>query len=119
MSRQKTWIVPLVAIFLGTGCAADLVVEQVNINWIAPDKSAEATITNIGNQDAGEFLVYFNGDEFPVSRNRRPQIRHTVTSLGAGASITLAADFAPLAHPDNSNLPMSTGLRFWPIPRKW
>ena len=49
VSRQKTWIVLLVAIFLGTGCAPDLVVEQVNIDWTAPDKSAQATITNIGN----------------------------------------------------------------------
>jgi hypothetical protein len=104
MSRQKTWIVLLVAIFLGTGCAPDLVVDQVNIDWTAPTKSAQATITNIGNQDAGEFLVYFNGDEFPMSRNRRPQIRHTVAGLGAGASITLAADFTPLAHPDNNDL---------------
>lgn len=118
MSRQKTWVVPFVAVFLGTGCAADLVVEQVNINWVAPDKSVEATIANIGNQDAGEFLVYFNGDEFPVSRNRRPQIRHTVTGLGAGASITLAADFAPLAHPDNSHLANVYGVTVLADPKK-
>jgi len=104
MRALKTWVVPYVAVIYCGGCATDLVVDQVTIDWTAPQRTAEATISNIGNQDAGEFLVYFNGDEFPVSRNRRPQIRHTVTGLNAGASTTLVADFAPLAHPDNDNL---------------
>ena len=104
MRALKSWIVPCVAAICSGGCAPDLVVEQVSIDWIAPQRTAEATISNIGNQDAGEFLVYFNGDEFPVSKNRRPQIRHSVTGLNAGASTTLVADFAPLAHLDNDNL---------------
>jgi hypothetical protein len=101
MNRFVTWTVICTAALAGAGCAADIVVDQVTIDWIAPNKTAEATITNAGNADAGEFLVYFNADEFPESRNHRPQIRHTVTSLGAGATTTLLADFAPLAHADN------------------
>ena len=101
MNRFVTWTAICTAALAGAGCAPDIVVGQVTIDWIAPNRTAQATITNVGNADAGEFLVYFNGDEFPESRNHRPQIRHTVTSLGAGASTTLLADFAPLAHADN------------------
>ena len=70
----------------------------------AADKEATAVIANIGNRDAGAFMVYFNGEESPVSPNRRPQVRHRVDGLAKGESITLEADFAPLAHPDNNNL---------------
>lgn len=104
MRISKQWVVPFAAIAYGAGCAPDLVVQQVDVDWNAPTRTAAATIANVGNADAGEFLVYFNGDEFPESRNRRPQVRHTVTGLAAGASVTLLADFAPLAHPDNLSL---------------
>lgn len=86
------------------GCAADLAVRNLEVNWNETNKTAAVEIVNIGNRDAGEFLVYFNGDEFPVSPNHRPQVRHNVAGLNSGASITLEADFAPLAHPDNNNL---------------
>jgi hypothetical protein len=104
MKKSDRRIILVAAILLCSGCSTDLVVSQVTVDWNPPIRTAQATITNTGNQDAGEFLVYFNGDEFPESKNRRPQIRHTVMSLGAGASTTLVADFAPLAHVDNSNL---------------
>lgn len=98
--KKWLWIAPLVAL---TGCA-DLVVRDVNVTWDASNKRATAEIANTGNRDAGEFLVYFNGDEDPVSPNRRPQERFTVPYLAQGESVTLTADFAPLAHPDNNNL---------------
>ena len=104
MNKVSAWTSLLAPLLVCAGCASDLVVDQVTVNWNAPSRTAEATITNVGNADAGEFLVYFNADEFPESRNHRPQVSHKVTSLGAGASITLVADFAPLAHPDNAYL---------------
>ncbi|VAX32735.1 hypothetical protein MNBD_NITROSPIRAE02-1490, partial [hydrothermal vent metagenome] len=61
-------------------------------------------IANIGNKDAGTFMVYFNGDEDPESPNHRPQVRYNIPGLAKGAAITLDADFAPLAHPDNNYL---------------
>ncbi|MEC4684784.1 MAG: CARDB domain-containing protein [Nitrospirota bacterium] len=86
------------------GCAPDLVVKNLDVTWNAVDKKASAEIANIGNKDAGTFMVYFNGDEDPVSPNYRPQVRYNIPGLAKGAAITLDADFAPLAHPDNDYL---------------
>ncbi len=92
--------------FLLTSCSQtpDLVVTNLDVDWNVPNKKAEAVISNQGNANAENFMVYFNGDEDPESQNRRPQIRHNISVLGQGQSITLEADFAPLAHPDNANL---------------
>ncbi|NOZ25151.1 MAG: hypothetical protein GXO94_03535 [Nitrospirae bacterium] len=86
------------------GCAPDLVVKNLDVTWNATDKKATAEIANVGNKDAGNFMVYFNGDENPVSPNHRPQLRYSVPGLAKGGSVVLNADFAPLAHPDNNNL---------------
>lgn len=104
MKRLKNFAFTLLPLFAFVGCAPDLVVKNVDVTWDAANKKAEAKIANIGNGDAGNFMVYFNGDENPVSPNRRPQVSHNVPGLAKGASITLYADFAPLAHPDNNNL---------------
>jgi len=82
----------------------DLVVKNLDVTWDAANKKAKAKIANIGNRDAGNFLVYFNGDEDPKSTNHIPQVRQNVPGLAKGASITLNANFALLAHPDNNNL---------------
>jgi hypothetical protein len=81
----------------------DLTVKNLDVTWDG-EKRAKATISNIGTKDAGNFMVYFNGEEDPVSPNRRPQVSHNVPALAKGDSIVLEADFAPLAHPDNNNL---------------
>jgi len=94
----------LILLFAFVGCKPDLTVKDLNVTWDAANKKAEAKIANIGNKAAGNFLVYFNGDENPESPNRRPQVSHIVPGLAKGASIILKADFAPLAHPDNNNL---------------
>lgn len=85
------------------GCTANLVTSEVNVDW-DDAKLAAAKIENLGNKDAGPFLVYFDGDENPESQKRRPQVRHYVPGPGEGESITLQGDFAPLSHPQNSNL---------------
>ena len=90
--------------FALVGCTPDLVVRNLEVNWNDANKSAKADIVNIGDRDAGRFLVYFNADENPVSPNRRPQVTHDVPGLGKGESITLESDFAPLAHSDNNYL---------------
>ncbi len=63
MSRSGRWAVPLIAAFLCTGCTpdliADLIVENVDVNWSAPNRSAEATITNVGNQDMFLSAMYW------------------------------------------------------------
>ena len=102
-SFQTALLIILFAVAFA-GCAPDLVVQNVDVTWNGTTKKAEAKISNIGNQDAGEFMVYFNGDENPVSSNHRPQVSHTVHGLAKGASLQLEADFVPLAHPDNNNL---------------
>lgn len=90
--------------FAFVGCAPDIVAKNLDVTWDATNKKAEGKIANIGNRDAGNFMVHFNGDENPVSPNRRLQVSHNVSGLSKGASITLYADFAPFAHPDNNNL---------------
>lgn len=97
----------LTALFLLTitGCGTtgvDLVVNR--LDWDPGTKVAEVEIANVGSDDAGAFMVYVNADEFPESRNHRPQIRHNVPGLGANDNLVLQADFAPLAHPDNDHL---------------
>jgi hypothetical protein len=104
MKRVKNFVFILVPLFALAGCMPDLVVKNLDVTWDAANKKAEAKIANIGNWDAGNFMVYFNGDEDPKSTNHIPQVRHNVPGLAKGASITLNANFAPLAHPDNNNL---------------
>jgi len=91
-------------LFVTGGCAPDLTVKKLKVTWDGTNRKAEAEIANIGTKDAGKFMVYFNGDENPVSANHRPQVRQEVQGLARGAFITLYADFARLAHPDNNNL---------------
>lgn len=100
MTHLLLWVLTLLAL---TGCA-DLVVKELDVIWDDENKSAKAEIANIGDRDAGNFMVYFNGDENPESPNHRPQVRHNVPGLNKGESIVLTADFEPLAHPDNNHL---------------
>jgi len=85
------------------GCA-DLKVTQLSAVWNQNNKVARATISNIGNDNAGPFLVYFDGVERPISKLNRPQIVQEVDGLMEGEQIEIEADFAPLAHPNNNNL---------------
>jgi len=104
MNCAKYFAFAVIFLFSSSGCAPDLTVRNIDVNWDALNKNASAEIANIGNKDATRFLVYFNGDEDPVSPNRRPQVSHNVPGLAQGQSVVLEADFAPLAHPDNNNL---------------
>jgi hypothetical protein len=91
-------------LLLLAGCLPDLTVTKLDVTWNNTGKIAVARIRNIGNANAGPFLVYFNAEEDPVSHNHRPQVRKNLFGLHKGASTELTADFAPLAHPDNANL---------------
>ncbi|NOY39406.1 MAG: hypothetical protein GXO95_04045 [Nitrospirae bacterium] len=104
MKRMKVLSFIFILSVALVGCAPDLVVKNLDVTWNAVEKKARAEIANIGNKDAGTFMVYFNGDEDPVSPNHRPQVRYNIPGLAKGAAITLDADFAPLAHPDNDYL---------------
>jgi hypothetical protein len=104
MKVVKIFSLVFILVFLVVGCKPDLVVKNLNVTWDAANKKAKAEIANIGNKDAGSFMVYFNGVEDPVSPNHRPQVRNNIPTLAKGNSIILEADFAPLAHPDNNNL---------------
>jgi hypothetical protein len=92
-----------VALGLGGG-AADLAIIDLNVQWTGASKTASATIKNSGNRDAGPFEVYFTAEECPNSNNHRPQQSVHVPGLAAGAELSLATDFEPLAHSDNANL---------------
>jgi hypothetical protein len=82
----------------------DIVVSAA-VAWNGASKLVNVMVSNIGNAPAGNFLVYVNAEENPVSQNHRPQISHQVSALEAGASIELPlSDFTPLEHPDNHNL---------------
>ena len=94
----------VVLLFICAKCKPDLVVKDLNVTWDENNKKATAKIVNIGCENAGNFMVYFNCEEDPVSSNHRPQVSHNIAGLARGASIYLTADFAPLAHPNNNNL---------------
>lgn len=104
MKEDKLFVVALILSVAFVGCTPDLAVKSMDVDWTVSNKQARVEIVNLGNKDAGEFLVYVNGDENPVSPNRRPQVSHTVPGLAQGASLVLESDFTPLAHSDNSNL---------------
>jgi len=113
MKKAESFALALIFLFAFLGCAPDLVVKDLQLNWdpepLPPlgsgvNKKAKAEIANIGNKDAGRFLVYFDGEEDPVSPTRRPQVSKDVPHLAKGDSIHLEADFAPLAHRDNNYL---------------
>ncbi len=86
------------------GCSPDLVVKDAEVVWDSNNKLVKAEIANIGNKDAGPFLVYFNGIEEPKSSNHIPQVREGAQGLAKGNSIFFDADFGPLAHADNFHL---------------
>lgn len=104
MMRLKNVVFILLPLFAIVGCAPDLVVKNFDVTWDETSKVAKAKIVNTGNKDAGNFMVYFIGDENPVSPNHRPSVAHNIPSLAKGDSIELNADFAPLAHTDNDSL---------------
>ena len=101
---KKLLLVVCVSVLFMSACKPDLIVSSQTVTWNETAKGAEVVISNVGNADAGPFMVYFDAVENPVSPNHRPQIRHRVNGLARGATITLTADFLPLAHPDNQQL---------------
>jgi hypothetical protein len=104
MRKDISLILVCILLLVLNGCLPNLIVRNLEVSWDQTNKKAKAEIANIGNKDAGNFLVYFNADENPVSQNHRPQASHNVPGLAEGASIVFESDFAPLAHPDNNNL---------------
>ncbi len=104
MNKLKLLALMLVLTLGLAGCKPDLVIQDKAVGWTDDKKEAKAVIANIGDADAGEFMVYFNGEENPESPNHRPQVSHRVNSLAKGEYIDLYANFTELAHPDNHNL---------------
>lgn len=106
MQPNLSLMLPLLAIASGSSCAdgPDLVVSDQTVTWNPLQRSATTRIDNIGNADAGQFLVYVNGDEVPTSQNHRPQVSHVVNGLPAGGHVEIVSDFLPLAHEDNRGL---------------
>src|SRR6266571_1535974 len=103
---------------------ANLVVTDVRVNsWNISNKSVSATIENrcwlgpVFCKDAGKFEVYFDGEEVPISPNYRPQVSKSVANLGRGDSITLNADFTPLARIENNYLWNVTDIRVTADPK--
>ena len=101
---KKIFLVVSVCLLFMAGCKPDLMVSDLDVIWDDTTKKAFAEISNIGNANAGAFMVYFNAEEDPVSPNHRPQIRLRLADLEKGASIELTVDFSSLAHPDNQQL---------------
>ncbi len=92
----------------GVACAPDLVVrdlEEEDVVWNGERKVKKVVVENVGNKSAGEFYVYVNAEEDPVSPNDRPQFREHVAGLGAGDTIELGPyDFGPKATANNAYL---------------
>ncbi len=99
---MKRSVIPLsLLLLLIAGCRPDLVVEKISSDSAAG--TVTATINNIGNADAGGFLVYFNAEEDPGSESYFPRVSRSVPGLAKGQSLTLPpAQFGPLTGPDNN-----------------
>jgi hypothetical protein len=89
----------------------NLVVTSVQTtSWDGSNKVVKSTIKNkcslwnLFCRDAAAFLVYFDGEELPTSSNYRPQVSKSVAGLARGQSITMTADFTPLARIENNYL---------------
>jgi CARDB len=92
-----------------TGCA-DLAVQQTQVVWTDDLKVVATSIKNIGTKSSPATLVYFDGEENPVSDNDRPQVRQDLSPLSPGAAETHLADFVPLARPGNRYLSNVHGI---------
>lgn len=102
--RRRREIV-VCAMLAGASCAGpDLRVTDQLVQWTDAQKRVVTRVENVGDANAGPFLVYVDGEEDPVSPNHRPQVRHAIAGLAVGDWVKLASDFAPLAHPDNLEL---------------
>lgn len=86
------------------GCNADLKIKDFDVDWKDDIKRVNAKIENDGSKGTGPFLVYFSGEEDPVSPSYSPLIVKNVNGLAEDEEINLSADFASLARPENVNL---------------
>lgn len=95
----------VLAVLFFSACKPDLVVEGLAVTWTPSERNVSFKVHNIGQQDAGEFMVYVNLEEDPVSPNHRPQHRENVIGLAKGATLEFNdLDLSYLAHPDNNFL---------------
>ena len=104
MKRIESLSLIICVVFFLFGCAPDLTVRHLGVNWDEANKKAKAEIRNKGNKNAGSFKVHIKGVEIPESSTHKPELSFDVARLNKGDTISLEADFAPLSHPDNNNL---------------
>lgn len=104
MKKLSNAVVMGGALMFLVGCKPDLTVQSAAVTWNATTKKATARIANIGQAHAGRFMLYFDGEEEPVSSNYRPQVSFTIDGLAKGQTLERVADFAPLARPENDSL---------------
>ena len=114
---MKYTLLLMPTVMLLSGCA-NLVVTDIRVNsWNTNNKSVTATIENkcwlgyIFCKDAEQFKVYFDGEELPTSATYRPQASKSIAELRRYDSITLDADFTPLARIENNYLWNVTEIR--------
>lgn len=106
-----------VAIAAG-GCAPDLTIDPAAaVPYTIDFTGAQATahIANVGNEDAGEFLVYLEISDPATPAAGRPdsQATRTISSLAAGGTTTLnvpLADFSPRFGSGYDPTTISTGF---------
>ncbi|UCE26067.1 MAG: hypothetical protein JSW52_06790 [Candidatus Coatesbacteria bacterium] len=79
---------------------------EADVVWDSEEKVVKkVTVNNIGTADAGEFMVYINPEEDPVSPMDRPQLTEHLDGLSAGETVELGPfDFGPLATANNAYL---------------
>jgi hypothetical protein len=112
MRRIKIIKSIFILFFVLAGCRPDLTVNHIEVDsWIASDRKVHTTISNVGDSDASEFLVYFDVTESLPSTNHIPQVRKHLGGLPVGGITVINADFTPLAHPDNNSLANITNIK--------
>jgi hypothetical protein len=94
----------MLAMMLFTDDLSKFTLTKLNISWDDDHKKIEAQIKNSGNSDCGPFVVSFDAEEMPASKDNNPKISCEVDGLAKNKIIDLAADFTSLTTPDNNNL---------------
>lgn len=84
--------------------APDLTVKNIRIYWDPWTMIAEATIANVGNKDAKDIFIAFEGLRDPALPKENLIIDQEIKRLPKREYVTVEASFSPLANQDNQRL---------------
>ncbi|MBV6457093.1 MAG: hypothetical protein HONBIEJF_00200 [Fimbriimonadaceae bacterium] len=88
----------------------NLICRGLDVHWVADKKIVLAYVSNPTPIATGPFMVFFTGEENPVSPMDRPQVRVNVPSLAPHTVKKIKANFTNLGTSQNAFLGNVTGM---------